>query len=109
MVQGHGADLRGIIWWCIGAGFETSLSPNTSQPDAVLDDIYIEPENTRNPPAIVGNDPGNPMRLGSRSRHPGGVNVAMADGSTRFVAESIDYITWRGLGSRAGQEVVGEF
>ncbi len=45
----------------------------------------------------------------ARSRHPGGVNVAMADGSTRFVAESINYITWQALGSRDGHEVVGEF
>ncbi len=45
----------------------------------------------------------------ARSRHPGGVNVAMADGSTDFVAEDIDYRTWQALGTRAGQEVVGKY
>jgi len=45
----------------------------------------------------------------ARSRHPGGVNAAMADGSTQFVTESIDYNIWQALGTRSGGEVVGEF
>ena len=45
----------------------------------------------------------------ARSRHPGGVNAAMADGSTQFIAESIDRDTWKALGTRAGGEVVGDF
>ena len=42
----------------------------------------------------------------ARSLHPGGVNVLMADGSIRFVAEGISTATWRGLGSRSGGEIV---
>src|SRR5262245_51886225 len=38
----------------------------------------------------------------ARSRHSGGVNVVLADGSVRFVADSIALPTWRALGSRAG-------
>jgi hypothetical protein len=34
------------------------------------------------------------------------VNAAMADGSVRFVANSIDQFTWRGMGTRAGNEVL---
>ena len=37
---------------------------------------------------------------GARSRHPGGVNVALADGSVRFVIETIDLVTWRDLHDR---------
>ncbi|MBX3418951.1 MAG: DUF1559 domain-containing protein [Pirellulaceae bacterium] len=33
------------------------------------------------------------------SRHPGGVNVAFADGSTRFVPNQVDLATWWALGS----------
>jgi len=33
----------------------------------------------------------------------------MADGSTQFVTESIDYNIWQALGTRSGGEVVGEF
>jgi prepilin-type N-terminal cleavage/methylation domain-containing protein/prepilin-type processing-associated H-X9-DG protein len=43
------------------------------------------------------------------SRHPGGVNLLLGDGSVRFVKDSIALATWRGLGSRAGGEVPGEF
>lgn len=45
----------------------------------------------------------------ARSRHPGGVNVAMVDGSVRFVSQTIDVDTWRALGSRNGGETPGQF
>ena len=45
--------------------------------------------------------------FGARSNHPGGVNVGMADGSTRFVSTSIDRAVWRAIGTRSGSEVVG--
>ena len=38
--------------------------------------------------------------MAATSRHPGGVNVAFADGGVRFVPNSIDLAVWRGLGSR---------
>jgi prepilin-type N-terminal cleavage/methylation domain-containing protein/prepilin-type processing-associated H-X9-DG protein len=40
------------------------------------------------------------------SNHSGGVNVLMADGSVRFVKSSIAILTWWGLGTRAGGEVI---
>jgi prepilin-type processing-associated H-X9-DG protein len=40
------------------------------------------------------------------SRHPQGVNVVMGDGSVRFFANSVELGVWRGLGSRAGGEIV---
>jgi len=42
----------------------------------------------------------------ARSFHPGGVNALMADGSTRFVSESIQRKIWRALGTRNGGELV---
>lgn len=45
----------------------------------------------------------------ARSRHPGGVNLLMADSSVRFVADSVDFTTWRRLGSIADREPLGEF
>lgn len=42
----------------------------------------------------------------ARSAHPGGVNVALADASVRFVQDSVNLNTWRALASRAGGEVV---
>jgi prepilin-type processing-associated H-X9-DG protein len=43
------------------------------------------------------------------SYHTGGAHLAMGDGSVRFVSANISNITWLGLGSRAGGEVLGEF
>ena len=43
---------------------------------------------------------------GFKSDHPGGVQMAMGDGSVRFVTETIDYRTWVFLGDKAdGQPV----
>jgi prepilin-type N-terminal cleavage/methylation domain-containing protein/prepilin-type processing-associated H-X9-DG protein len=42
----------------------------------------------------------------ARSFHRGGVNSLMADGSVRFVKESIARKVWRGLGTRNGGELV---
>ena len=43
------------------------------------------------------------------SEHPGHVNVLMGDGSVRSVADGIDLTVWRALGTRNGNETVGEF
>jgi len=39
-----------------------------------------------------------------RSRHPGGVQFTMADGSTRFVVDTIDITTYQALATKAGRE-----
>jgi prepilin-type processing-associated H-X9-DG protein len=40
------------------------------------------------------------------SNHPGGVNVGFADGSVRFVKDSVGPQTWWAIGSRNGGEVL---
>jgi|SRR5262245_1162371 len=47
--------------------------------------------------------------VAASSYHPGGVNVCLADGSVRFVRDSIDFALWQALGSRAGGEVIGDY
>jgi prepilin-type N-terminal cleavage/methylation domain-containing protein/prepilin-type processing-associated H-X9-DG protein len=44
----------------------------------------------------------------SRSYHPGGVNALLGDGSVRFVKSSVAGTVWRGLGTVAGGEIVGD-
>lgn len=46
------------------------------------------------------------MQVSASSRHPGGVNATMVDGSVRFTTSSIDLLTWRALGTRSGGEAV---
>ena len=46
----------------------------------------------------------------ARSNHAGGVNIALCDGSVRFVSDTVDLLAvWRPLFTRSGGEVVGEF
>jgi len=52
----------------------------------------------------TGGDNGNGAYTAS-SRHSGGVNVLLADGSVRFVKATVNAATWWALGSRAGGEV----
>ena len=40
------------------------------------------------------------------SNHPGGVNVLFADGSVRFVKNSVNQNVWMSIGTRNGNEVV---
>lgn len=44
------------------------------------------------------------MAVTATSLHPGGVNVAMADGAVRFVSDAIARPVWRALGTRNGAE-----
>jgi len=45
-------------------------------------------------------------QMGFRSRHPGGVHFAFADGHVAMLSEEIDNEIYRGLSTRAGGEVV---
>ncbi|WZO97595.1 DUF1559 domain-containing protein [Isosphaeraceae bacterium EP7] len=40
------------------------------------------------------------------SNHPGGVNMAMADGSVKFIKDTVSVPTWWALGTRAGGEIL---
>jgi prepilin-type N-terminal cleavage/methylation domain-containing protein/prepilin-type processing-associated H-X9-DG protein len=43
--------------------------------------------------------------IAASSYHPGGANVGLADGSVRFVRDSIDFAVWQAVGTRANGEV----
>ncbi len=42
----------------------------------------------------------------AQSNHPGGVNVLLADGSARFIKDSINPQTWMSLGTRNNSDIV---
>jgi prepilin-type N-terminal cleavage/methylation domain-containing protein/prepilin-type processing-associated H-X9-DG protein len=113
--QGQGQDFRGLTWWAEGSGFTVYRTPNSPGFD------YIA--NGRGAPGCVPTSV-NPMNadcqafpspnpnwnvFAARSRHTGGVNVALCDGSVRFVADSIAWATWQALGTSRGGEVVGDY
>lgn len=43
------------------------------------------------------------------SNHPGGVNMVLCDGSTRFIRETISIQIWRNLGNRMDGNAIGQF
>jgi prepilin-type N-terminal cleavage/methylation domain-containing protein/prepilin-type processing-associated H-X9-DG protein len=47
---------------------------------------------------------GSGAAITANSNHPGGVNITFADGSVRFVRDTVNYQTWWALGSRNGGE-----
>ena len=47
---------------------------------------------------------GNVSRL-ARSRHPGGVNAVMCDGSVQYVVDDVDLTVWRAASTTHGEEV----
>ena len=58
------------------------------------------------PNADCTNGPPTDGMYTSRSRHPGGVNVAFCDGSVHFIKNTISPNTWYALGTKANGEVI---
>ena len=102
-VQGQGGDLRGLTWWGWAAGFETYASPNGSDPDRMQRPADCKSEIVPNPPCLPAAGP--LFNNAARSRHPGGVNVAMCDASVQFVVNDVDLATWRAASTIKGDEV----
>jgi prepilin-type N-terminal cleavage/methylation domain-containing protein/prepilin-type processing-associated H-X9-DG protein len=96
----HRGDIYNDDYNC--AQFETYTPPNSSFPDYISGG-YCQYPYMYNPPCVVKPPP---VFNTSRSRHPGGANGLMADGSVKFFKDSINYITYRALGSTQGGEVV---
>jgi prepilin-type N-terminal cleavage/methylation domain-containing protein len=88
-----------------GYGFTTLEAPNTT----LADQVYACKSTTflRAPCTSIGSS--DVTRNFARSYHPGGVQVALGDGSTRFVSNTINIVTWRALGTVAASEVLTEF
>jgi prepilin-type processing-associated H-X9-DG protein len=112
VVQGQRIDLRGFTWWSDGAAFVTSLRPNDSNPDVVTHPDFCD-SYPPNPPANcvgINTADGYAIRVfAARSRHSGGVQVSFCDGSCKFIADSIDPLTWQHLGTSKGGEVLGSY
>jgi prepilin-type N-terminal cleavage/methylation domain-containing protein/prepilin-type processing-associated H-X9-DG protein len=91
--------------WVDGAvaesGFTTAWPPNfkiLAGPDGTVDVDFI----------TIGEKAGGPTfgAINSRSYHPGGVNALFGDGSVKFIKNSINGVSWRGLGTVSGGEVI---
>jgi prepilin-type N-terminal cleavage/methylation domain-containing protein/prepilin-type processing-associated H-X9-DG protein len=80
--------------------FHTVVTPNTSAPDLISSTTFFTPNSDPRMPVALGS----PQRAAARSRHPGGVNALLCDGSVRFVPNTIALAAWMALGSMKGNE-----
>ena len=109
-------DFRGQwLWSTDGIVYTHLLTPNTSAGD-VIRAPNCTPLANAHIPCIAGNWPsigaaGVNMNLAiaARSRHPGGVNVLMGDGSVHFVHDFIDLRIWQALATLDGGDLLGAF
>jgi len=86
-------------------GFTTTLPPNMRVPyvlgSQTYDIDYTSAEENATTTTFAA--------VTSRSYHAGVVHVLLMDGSVRPVSSSINLTVWRGLGTRAGREVVSDY
>ncbi len=82
--------------------FMTLTTPNTTAVDVVnwaittSDPIYM-------PVTTAG-----AQYSAARSRHTGGVNAAMCDGSIRFFRNGVDSVAWKSMGTMNGGEIIND-
>ncbi len=118
VIQGPtGDDIRGFSWWGGGSAFTTYQTPNNPNAVDVMSGGGCGTSNITLPLASQYNAPRMPCTTSqtntlprmqsARSRHTGGVNTALCDGSVRFVTNSVSLIAWRAAGSAQGGEVLG--
>jgi prepilin-type processing-associated H-X9-DG protein len=98
-----------------GALFSANLTPNSTALDRPIGpcprDNNVDLTYTAPCQSLGGNawwtPSGQNAHAAARSRHPGGVIAAMADGSARFYQNSISQRIWQGLGTRSNSEAIG--
>ncbi len=96
---------RGNLWYSYGCAYSAFFTPNTQE----MDYEGCTPKRAAN---VVPHAPATDQTLNggivisARSFHSGGVNVALADGSVRFVSDTIDLNTWMAVSTLNDGETV---
>ena len=103
-------DYRGFTWWGPATSFTALLTPNSTYQDSMgnggCPPSPLVPTLPCNP-GVVNTVSGDTMEyLAARSKHPGGVNAGMCDGSVRFFKNTINFQTWQASSTTQGGEVI---
>ena len=109
-----GNDMRGVwanIQYCF---YRHDYSPNDPTPDKLRGGPYQmcnrDPDTAGDLFCMQFYSDNKPERafITARSLHTGGVQVALVDGSVRFVSDEIDLATWWRLGMPQDGEILGD-
>lgn len=123
--SGQMANCNGVIGWQFCVGINT-ITDGTSNTMAVLEDHHwvtkANPSQIQNDALWMGSyaihstkmpinwDPQNDFRCDQwSSTHTGGAHGLLSDGSIRFVSENVAWQIRQALGTRSGNETLGEF
>lgn len=114
-------------WWAAESGFcaaDTFHPPNAANPTKGNNQGQTAPQNgAANETGCISGQgpcadqvswvddvaPDEPGARGLSSAHTGGAQVLLGDGSVRFVSDNISLTIWRGVGTMANGEILGEF
>ncbi|WP_020470898.1 DUF1559 domain-containing protein [Zavarzinella formosa] len=115
-VSGWGGNPGDITLGNMGAAlFSTLNTPNTTVADVLRGnsdgDTAVCPQahaDTAYKPPCDGSGNEAIAFASAFSKHTGGVNVGMADGSVRFIRNSITPANWRAMGTSSGGETISE-
>jgi len=106
-------DQRGMIWQSDepgGGAIFAKFGPNTTSNDVFYPNWWCVNLPAQNLPCVRGSTNGIDHTVAARSRHPGGVNVLLCDGSARFVSDSVALATvWQPLVTIGGGESISGF
>ena len=83
---------KGYAWW--DGDLRSSLYNHYLTPNSKIFDCW------------QSSPPHDPAIKAARSNHSGGVNTLFCDGHVAFIKDSIALVTWRGLATRNGGEVI---
>ncbi len=108
--SGRNRDGRGTVLHPGPGGnmFTTFTQPNSSTGDSMFYCDLRIPTTNQDKLACTQNRVDGNQWAAARSKHTGGVNACFADGSVRFIRESIAVGTWQAMGTKTGGEVVSE-
>jgi prepilin-type N-terminal cleavage/methylation domain-containing protein/prepilin-type processing-associated H-X9-DG protein len=108
LIKSPGEDWRGVMHYPEGPLYQHNNTPNSPLPDEFRSQFCLSIAEA----PCIGTYTSYDTRkviLSARSRHSGGVNLLLADGSVRFVTNSVNLNTWQALSTPRGGEVVGDF
>lgn len=116
LIPGGECSIRGAIAYDEGPVFMVDYTPNDRTADTTrwCDSTDSHLKGAESPCFYIGGSGGGlPLPLNmvihtSRSKHPGGVNSGMCDGSVRFVDSMISLEVWQAMGTAAEGETIAE-